>query len=81
MYHDSHAHLQLGNNSDEKLKNYENMYRKNLIGQMICNSTSENDFKEIEILSNQFKNRIIPCAFNVNCDSYWGGHGICTIPF
>ena len=56
MYHDSHAHLQLGNNSDEKLKNYENMYRKNLIGQMICNSTSENDFKEIEILSNQFKN-------------------------
>ncbi len=61
MYHDSHAHLQLGNNSDEKLKNYENMYRKNLIGQMICNSTSENDFKEIEILSNQFKNRIIPC--------------------
>lgn len=59
MYYDSHSHLQLGNDSDEKKKNYEVLLEKNVIGHLICNSTSEQDYKHVEELSNQFDN-VIP---------------------
>ena len=76
MYHDAHAHLQIGENSDEKIKQYENMCKNQLSGQIICNATSEQDFEEIELLSKKFEGQVIPSYgihpwFIDNCTEGW----------